>query len=379
MPGLKYPLQEEDKFLQSKIVFSIFEVDPPEFRNGTRIVQGLQDTWKAISGSQIVRNLDEFTQPLQDLATGNNSREGGDLPADGLTDEERLAGAGSFNPSQEPAVVSAMKVTPITGGNVSLYLPIAYQVNESLTYDTNVSLNASGAATVAGLNAGSDVVSSAARGIMQGFDNIGAFFDEGTGGIAARLAAERLARSPAGFLVPEGIRNAIGLVGRVTVNPNIRTAFRGVNIREFSFQFKFLPKSAEESLEVKKIIRLLRRHAYPEEIRAGKDGAGIPLGYKYPDLFKIRLLSGKEGEFKNVGTPIKMAQLRNISTVYNPTTTALHPDGSPTEIDLNLGFAEYKTISRDDIDNEDDDSFYEYYGKNPEFERFVKRGSSQVV
>ena len=265
-----------------------------------------------------------------------------------------------------------MKVTPSTGGSVSLYLPVAYQVNETLMYD-NVNLNASGVATAAGLNAGSDVVSSAAKGIMESFDNIGAFFDEGTGGIAARLAAERLARSPAGFLVPEGIRNAIGLVGRVTVNPNVRTAFRGVNIREFAFQFKFLPKSAEESLEVKKIIRLLRRHAYPEEIRAGKDGAGIPLGYKYPDLFKIRLLSGKEGEFKNVGTPIKMAQLRAINTVYNPTTTALHPDGSPTEIDLNLSFVEYKTISRDDIDNEDDDMFYEYYGKNPEFERFVKR------
>ena len=375
MPGLKYPLREEDKFLQSKIVFSIFEVDPPEFQNGTRIVQGLQDTWKAVAGSKIIRNLDEFTQPLQDLATGNNSREGGDLPGDGLTDAERGAGVGNFNPSQEPAVVSSMKVTPITGGNVALYLPIAYQVNESLNYD-NVNLNASGAATAAGLNAGSDVVSSAARGIIESFENIGAFFDEGTGGIAARLAAERLARSPAGFLVPEGIRNSIGLVGRVTVNPNIRTAFRGVNIREFSFQFKFLPKSAEESLEVKKIIRLLRRHAFPKEIRPG----GIPIGYKYPDLFKIRLLSGKEGEFKNVGTPIKMAQLRNISTVYNPTTTALHPDGSPTEIDVTLGFMEYKTISRDDIDNEDDDAFYEYYGKNPEFERFVKRdGQGRII
>ena len=372
MPGLKYPLQEEDKFLQSKIVFSIFEVDPPEFQSGVRIVQGLENTWKAVSGTLAGQLIGAGRDAIEDAVFGPGVSQG-----DRRMGEFAQGGGPAntpTNPSQEPAVVSAMKVTPITGGNVSLYLPIAYQVNESLNYD-NVNLNASGAATTAGLNAGSDVVSSAARGIMEGFDNIGAFFDEGTGGIAARLAAERLARSPAGFLVPEGIRNSIGLVGRVTVNPNIRTAFRGVNIREFSFQFKFLPKSAEESLEVKNIIRLLRRHAYPEEIRPG----GIPIGYKYPDLFKIRLLSGKEGEFKNVGTPIKMAQLRNISTVYNPTTTALHPDGSPTEIDLTLSFAEYKTISRDDIDNEDDDAFYEYYGKNPEFETNVRRGSSQVV
>lgn len=351
MPGLKYPLHEEDKFLQSKIVFSIFEVDPPEFQNARGLITGVQNTWQNIvKAGSIIADVSNSNNP------GLNTTEVVNRVPDAI---------GGNNTSQDPVSVSAMKVTPITDGTVALYLPIAYQVNESLNYDTT-NLNASGAAAMAAMNAGSSALTAAGKGIASGLESITSFFDQGVGGIGARLAAERLARSPAGFLVPEGIRNAIGLTARVTVNPNIRTAFRGVNIREFSFQFKLLPKSAEESLEVKKIIRLLRRHAFPEEIRAGS----VPLGYKYPDLFKIRLLSGKEGEFKNVGTPIKMAQLRNISTVYNPTTTALHPDGSPTEIDLTLGFIEYKTISRDDIDNEDDDAFYEYYGKNPEFERF---------
>lgn len=335
MPGLKYPLQEEDKFLQSKIVFSIFEVDPPAFKGGKGLINTIQDAWKATGG---------------DVQVGGNSN----------------------SSSVEDVSVSAMKVTPIGNGQVSLYLPIAYQVNESLNYE-NVNLNASGAAALAGLNAGSGALGAALRGVFEGVQSVGALFGEGTAGLGARLAAERLARSPAGFLVPEGVRNAVGLAARVTVNPNIRTAFRGVNIREFSFQFKFLPKSPEESLQVKQIINLLRRHAFPEEIRAGT----VPLGYKYPDLFKIRLLSGKPGEFKNVGTPIKMSQLRNITTVYNPTTTALHPDGSPTEIDLTLGFIEYKTISRQDIDNEDTDNFYEYYGKNPAFETRVGGGGGK--
>jgi hypothetical protein len=328
MPGLKYPLQEENKFLQSKIVFSIFEVDPPAFKGGKGLINTIQDAWKATGGD------------VQVGGNGNSS-------------------------SVEDVSVSAMKVTPIGNGQVSLYLPIAYQVNESLNYE-NVNLNASGAAALGGLNAGSGALGAALRGVFEGVQSVGSLFGEGTAGLGARLAAERLAKSPAGFLVPEGVRNAVGLAARVTVNPNIRTAFRGVNIREFSFQFKFLPKSPEESLQVKQIINLLRRHAFPEEIRAV--AGSVPLGYKYPDLFKIRLLSGKPGEFKNVGTPIKMSQLRNITTVYNPTTTALHPDGSPTEIDLTLGFIEYKTISRQDIDNEDTDNFYEYYGKNPTFE-----------
>ena len=365
MPGLKYPLQEEDKLLQSKIVFSIFEVDPPEFQNARGLITGVQNTWQ---------NIVKAGSIIADVSNSNNA---GLNTTEVVERTKRSPGRGvsgnQQDPSRETVAVSAMKITPVTNGQVSLYLPIAYQVNESLNYDTATALNASGAAAMAAMNAGSSALTAAGKGIASGLESITSFFDQGVGGIGARLAAERLARSPAGFLVPEGIRNAIGLTARVTVNPNIRTAFRGVNIREFSFQFKLLPKSAEESLEVKKIIRLLRRHAYPEEIRAGRDGASIPLGYKYPDLFKIRLLSGKEGEFKNVGTPIKMAQLRNISTVYNPTTTALHPDGSPTEIDLTLGFVEYKTISRDDIDNEDDDTFYDYYGKNTEFERFGPR------
>jgi len=359
MPGLKYPLQEEAKFLQSKIVFSIFEVDPPEFQNARGLITGLENTWqKVVKAGQIIADVSNSNN------TGLNTTAAASQFAEefgGATDEERAAGAGNSNPSREPVSVSAMKITPVTNGQVSLYLPIAYQVQEGLQYDTP-NLNATGAVAMAAMNAGSGALTAAGRGIQEGFQSVGSFFDQGVGGIGARLAAERLARSPAGFLVPEGIRNAIGLTARVTVNPNIRTAFRGVNIREFSFTFKFLPKSAEESLQVKKILRLLRRHAFPEEIRPG----GIPIGYKYPDLFKIRLLSGKQGEFKNVGTPIKMSQLRNISTVYNPTTSALHPDGSPTEIDLTLSFIEYKTISREDIDNEDNDSFYEYYGKNPE-------------
>ena len=103
---------------------------------------------------------------------------------------------------------------------------------------------------------------------------------------------------------------------------------------------------------------------YPEEIPSASN---FPLGYKYPDLFKIRLLSGKSSgdRFENIGTPIKMSYLRAVATTYNPTSSALNEDGSPTEIDLTLSFLEYKTLSRYDVDNEDKVGFYEYYGKVP--------------
>ena len=77
------------------------------------------------------------------------------------------------------------------------------------------------------------------------------------------------------------------------------------------------------------------------------------------NMFKIKLKTQVGGTFKNVGTPIKYCYLRNISTVYNPTSPVLHPDGAPNEIDLNLSFTEYKTLSRQDIVNEDNDAAFD--------------------
>jgi hypothetical protein len=38
----------------------------------------------------------------------------------------------------------------------------------------------------------------------------------------------------------------------------------------------------------------------------------------------------------------------------------LHPDGSPTEIDMTLTFTEYKPLSRYDVVNEENDTFYHF-------------------
>jgi len=321
MPGLRYPIFDEDRLLRSKIVFQPFKVDPPEFESTGLFAK---QTWQAISGS----DPDVARESIKTL---------------------------------KASPISSLQISPL-GPSCSLYLPVSHNVNESLNYDTSTALNISGAAAASAANRGAEsMVGAVAAGITSGFESLTQFFGGGATGVAARIAAARLASTPLGLLVPEGLRNAIGLVGRVTVNPNIRTTFNGVVIREFQFQFKFLPRSAEESAEVKKIIKLFRLRAFPREI-----GDDFPVGFEYPEIFKIRLLSGKEGEYKHVGTPIKFSYLRNIQTIYNPTSQTFHPDGSPTEIDLNLSFVEYKTISKKDIENEDNDAFYDYYGATEE-------------
>ena len=142
------------------------------------------------------------------------------------------------------------------------------------------------------------------------------------------------------------------------MNPNIRTNFNGVSVREFTFNFKFIPCSPQESLAVKSIIQFFRFHAYPEEIGSG---GSFSVALEYPNMFKIQLLSQSgNNTFKNIGTPIKLSYLKGISTTYNATSPVLHDDGSPTEVDMNLTFVEYKAQTRKDIINENSDTFYHF-------------------
>jgi hypothetical protein len=350
MPKLRYPLLDEDRLLKSKIVFSIFEIVPPSFE-GVEGIRSIPVLNSLKSRANIALGRLQGQAPSSSIGASTQNLDLGfeDVPDD-PTVVEKLA--------NQDIKVSAMQIRS-TGDIIDLYLPRQNQVLDNLNYDNNSALNISGAAALRGINAGSGALQSLANGIIEGTRSISDFFTGGSAGVAGRLAATRLAASPAGIFVPEGVRNAIGLAAQVTVNPNLATTFNGVNIRNFNFQFKFLPKSAEESREVKKIIKMLRMRAYPDVIPIGD----IPVGYKYPDIFKIRLLSGKSGEFENVGTPVKLSYLQQVQAEYNTTSQTFHEDGSPTEIDLQLTFLEHRALNRQDILAEDNDDYYEYYGR----------------
>ena len=253
------------------------------------------------------------------------------------------------------------KIFPIANNRVQLYLPISFQVNDAFQYD-NAALGAIGGAianVLQGNSASGTVGGALANALGAGAASLKDFFFGGAytgeaGRIAAAVGAGAINFASLGM--GAGVADAIQLTARVTINPNLRTKFNGVAIREFAFQFKFIPKSQRESAAIKQIIKFFRFHAYPDEIPGGGQ---FPIALEYPNLFKIKLKSQVGGRFRNVGTPIKYCYLRNISTVYNPTSPVLHPDGAPNEIDLNLSFTEYKTLSRQDIVNEDNDAAFD--------------------
>lgn len=232
---------------------------------------------------------------------------------------------------------------------VKLYLPVGLSTTDGLTY-SNVDIGPMGAAALNQLKGGSSLSGMVGNALANGFKSVGDLF---AGNIAGndlgKLAAVRGAQSVLGKAMPEELRNAVSIAAGVTINPNTRAMFKGVALREFQFQFKFIPRSEEEAKEVEAIIYRFRHFAYPESLELT---SGVSAGYKYPNMFSINLdyNNGEGGEPIPIGTKIKDCYLKSISTNYNASSMAYHKDGRPVEYDLTLTFSEDVALNRKDIE-----------------------------
>ena len=267
--------------------------------------------------------------------------------------------AGEFGGETTKSGISPIKINYLNK-KTELFLPLQFAVRDGIQY-TDASLGLFGGAAYNTIAGGGTLSEGLIESIQGMGDSLVGLFDTLSGrGQLGAVAAARASQLPA---VPQVARDIIGLAGRVTINPNVRTAFNGVTTRDFLFQFDFYPKSEEESEAVYYIIKDFRLNAYPDRI----EGKGfVPVAYKYPNIYKIRLLSGANGKeiFRNVGTPIKFSYLQNIEANYSRNQgEGLFKNGAPTHIQLSLNFKEYKALDRQDIDNELNDGFYDYEGQ----------------
>jgi len=224
-----------------------------------------------------------------------------------------------------------------SGQRVSLYLPQAITFRDAADYQ-GAELGIIGGTAEAGINQGDNIgsiIATAARQSLSTFNDL-IVGRTGLDQEAARLASTRVARRFAG----ETGGNVANQTLRTTINPNKRTLFRAVNIRDFSFQFKMIANSANEAQEIDNIIKFFRTELYPSVT----SGAEI-IGYNFPNLFDIEMTYDNQP----VATKIKPVYLREISTAYNPSSMGWHVDGKPSEVDVTLAFVEERTLNKQDI------------------------------
>ena len=263
---------------------------------------------------------------------------------DNLAQNQFLQGVGSV-------LNGGLKFQKVNGEPiVDMYFPLTFQYNDGAQYE-GAPLGITGTVGAAAAEAGASVLGSVLSSMAQGATST---FDALVGNsqlseTAARVAAAR-AIDVSGRIFNSGFRNALTLQNRTIVNPNVRALFRGVVLREFTFQFKMIAESAAEAAVVEKIVKHFRTQLYPDvyNMPIGSTGVTADLGYKFPNVFQITF--NHKGSQNKKLPMIQYCYLRNVGYSVNPTGGGFRRDDQPNEIDLTLAFTEYKTLNKQDVE-----------------------------
>lgn len=223
---------------------------------------------------------------------------------------------------------------------ISLYMPMAINIMDNVSYDTP-ELGARGAGVLAAVNNAGTLSAAASEALRQTFAPLTDIFNSELTGQAARLALSRAASA----FAPSDLAAAAQIGLQVKVNPNQRSIFGGVTIRQFTFQYDFVATNPTEANQINKIIKHFRRELYPATF--GREETSIPLGYKFPNLFEIKFRWGNEAA--PMPQPL-LCYLRDVQTTYNPGNMAFHADGNATHIQMTLQFQEFRALTREDVE-----------------------------
>ena len=335
----KYPLDGQADF-PARMMFKVKQVDA--YTIDTTEVKEYWDVPLAVTASQ--KLTDSLTsQDLNDprLQARDGGNPGGTTNTidpglkQALEDKQKESNDGSLTTDGAAGVKTrSINSSPI----ILLYMPQSLVVNDDIAYN-QVDLGPGGLTAMAGLNAGQSLLGAIGRGVSEGLESIFNLASGQISGEAAQVSAARISQR-----IPSvGLRAAAATALQTGVNPGTRILFDRPNIRQFTFQFRFIPTSAAEATQVEKIIRTFREEMYPEELSIINN---VPAGYKFPNLFEVdfQFLNSKARFPK-----MQLSYLRSCQVTYNPNSMTFHADGHPTEIDMTLIFQEYRALAKQDI------------------------------
>ena len=146
--------------------------------------------------------------------------------------------------------------------------------------------------------------------------------------------------------------NILGRSAGVTLNPNLELLFNGPNLRTFSFNFRFTPRSKEESEEVREIIRVFKKNMAVQRSDSN-------LFLLTPNIFTLEYIYNAKGNnagqihpYLNIFKPMAMTNL-NVNYTPDGSYMTYNSTGSLTQYDLQMSFGEIEPIYADEYGDED--------------------------
>ena len=130
----------------------------------------------------------------------------------------------------------------------------------------------------------------------------------------------------------------------IALNQGTTLTFEGASVRQFTFTFKMVAESAEESETMRVIEHTFRKYMYAKKTNEAF--------LEYPAAFRIKFLKGNK---INKHLPrIFDSYLSGVTATYNESGNMFFANGAPSDMTLELSFQEQKQLTRGDLYNIDD-------------------------
>jgi len=344
---LVYPLENQSDYL-GKITFTPIVEDPVDMKENL-------ETLSTVIRENIIEFGKLITDPFTVEEDPNDTVSSGAAPSARAKETEtaRIGQAEAANaknafyggaPKSAPPF-SEESLNLNTDNRISLYLPRAIQIQDTVSYDNQFQLGLIGGAIEAGLQPGGGGGLGAALGAIgnevSGLTNTVLGRTQGMSSEAAGILSGKVAaKIPfVGDQAGGAVRSATGL----TTNPNVRAIFKDVPIRNFSFAFQLIPTSQNEALVIEDIIKTFRTELYPTALRAG----GVNIGYRFPNRFLIKV---RYNHNDIAGIKFLPVYLQSFNAVYNSATGGMHSDGRFSAVDISMAFTETRALHKEDVE-----------------------------
>ena len=238
----------------------------------------------------------------------------------------------------EMAKAGAAAQTKRITDSVAIYLPPNVQDNYTVNYNETVTgflgfIAASGGSALEAIKSGD----------MEQLARVG--LGAGTGVLTEVLKNLGLGIAET-FTQSEGGYELLNQVFGRAANPYMEVLFSGVSLRNFTYNFTFMPRNEEEQQEVRNIIELFRFHAAPELREGHSMFLTLPSEFDIHYMYQPAQGEAYENMFYN---KIATCVLKGVNVDYTPGGVRSHGDGSPVKITMGLNFTETEMITKDHI------------------------------
>tara|TARA_Y100000816_G_scaffold206109_1_gene152153 strand:- start:1339 stop:2583 length:1245 start_codon:yes stop_codon:yes gene_type:complete len=316
---------------ESGINKAIKERRPPEFINKLKanLITGKSEVNKKRNTNALNDSIIEIGNSGAGIrAIGSDFNK---IMAGGITSKGKLI-------NDTPIVSVDRPATHRLDTAIALYMPQSLSVNYGSRYvDTEISpLGAAVGQVAEGLVSGE----------VQSFtDAVKVAGDKVPDALKRKLQQAGL--SFADLIGATGAREAFEISRAEVITQRMELAFKNVNRRNFTYNFKMIPKNEKEAEEIRKIIYAFKFNMLPE-MTTGRKGVTM----SFPNTFDIeyKFLQRDNDYLHKVSTCV----LENMTVTYGGDrfrTFAPKGDGAPVvETTINLAFKELELITRERIE-----------------------------